>query len=421
MIVSLQILLWGSLLGLGYIFAGYPALVWLCGRRASRGIVTQSVPRTCSIVIVAHNEAQNLPRKLANLLACAKSDWIEEILIGSDGSTDDSAAIVRSHPDARVRVVEFAARRGKPAVLNDLIPQCTGEFVLLADARQEFDVDCLERLLENFADPRVGVVSGELVFRSRPGDSTAAQGIGFYWKYEKFIRRCESDFRGVPGATGACYMIRKSLFRPIPDQTILDDVAIPMQAVEQGYRCLFEPRAMIFDDPSTSTKQESIRKRRTIAGVAQLLRLFPQWIWPAHNPLWLEFVSHKLLRLISPVLMLIVLVTNLLLIPSLVYSLLFAAQMVFYAAAVAGGIGQLVGRRIACCGPALMFLSLNVTTALALWDALRSRYRVTWQSAQPKNRGGAFRFQNWPAERATDIPILNSSCDANKPANTGPN
>lgn len=377
--IGLQILFWLSVLGLGYIFVGYPILVWWQGKNEARITIKKNAPRTLSIVIVVHNEANNIARKLDSLLSCAKSEWIQEILIGSDGSTDGTAIVVKSHSDRRVRVVEFPTRRGKPAVLNDLVPQCSGEIVLLADARQDFDVDCLDRLLENFADPFVGVVSGELVLRSQPSESTAAQGIGFYWKYEKFIRKCESFYRGVPGATGACYAIRKSVFRPIPEQTILDDVAIPMQAVEQGYDCLFEPLAMIYDDPSKSTQQESIRKRRTIAGVVQLVRLYPRWIWPARNPLWLEFVSHKLLRLVSPLLLLTTLVTNACLLTAPIYFALFVIQMAFYGAALAGWICQLVGRRAAVCGPPLMFLTLNLTTMLALWDAFRCRYRVTWQ------------------------------------------
>lgn len=379
MTIVAQFLFWFSLLGIGYIFVGYPMLVWACSKRSPWIVVKQNVPRTLSIVIVANNEAKNLPRKLAGLLSCAKSEWIQEILIGSDGSTDETAAVIGPHIDSRVRLIEFPERRGKPAVLNELIPQCSGELVLLADARQEFDVNCLERLLENFADSHVGVVSGELVLRSQSNQTAAAEGIGFYWKYEKFIRKCESCFRGVPGATGACYVIRKSLFRAIPDQTILDDVAIPMQAVVQGYHCLFEPGAMIFDTPSRSTRQESVRKRRTIAGAAQLVRLFPQWIWPANNPLWLEFVSHKLLRLVSPLLLLTVLMTNLVLAANPVYRLMLVGQFVFYGAALIGWFCQFIGRQLTCCGPPLMFVTLNMTTLLALWDAMRSRYRVTWQ------------------------------------------
>ncbi|WP_010582899.1 glycosyltransferase family 2 protein [Schlesneria paludicola] len=379
MTIGSQCLLWLSLIGLWYIYAGYPLLMWICARRFPRPQLKQSEPRTLSIVIVAHNESKNLPRKLASLFSCSQSQWIQEILIGSDGSTDDTVTTTQSYPDPRVRAVDFAMRRGKPAVLNDLVPECTGEFVLLADARQDFDHDCLERLLENFADPRVGVVSGELILRSAPGETTAAQGIGFYWKYEKFIRRSESHFRGVPGATGACYVIRKSLFRPIPEQTILDDVAIPMLAVQQGALCVFEPRALIFDKPSQSTRQESVRKRRTIAGAAQLIQLFPQWLSPLRNPLWLEFVSHKLLRLASPILLVTAFLTNLTLLAHPLYRLLFAAQVTFFASAAIGWFFQVIGRRAAICGPSLMFLTLNYTTALALWDAVRSRYRVTWQ------------------------------------------
>ena len=377
--IALTFLFWFSLIGIGYIFAGYPALIWICSKCRPQRIVKQNCPRSLSIVIVAYNEAKNLPRKLSSLLACTNSDWIAEIVIGSDGSTDDTVDVVKAYPDRRVKVVEFCQRRGKPAVLNELIPRCTGEFVLLADSRQEFDVDCLAHLLENFADDRVGVVSGELVLCNQPGETTAGQGIGFYWKYEKFIRKHESRFRGVPGATGACYVIRKSLFKPIPEQTILDDVAIPMLAVTQGYRCLFEPTAMIFDTPSKSTQQESIRKRRTIAGAAQLIRLFPLWIWPGANPLWLEFVSHKLLRLISPLLLLIAFVTNLMLASQPIYALMLIGQVTLYSAALTGWFCQYIGRRVACFGPPLMFVSLNLTTVLALWDAIRCRYRVTWQ------------------------------------------
>ena len=379
MMIALQTVFWISVIGLAYIFAGYPLLVWFCALKFRKPVTNASQPRKVSVVIVAHNEARNLPRKLTSILACVRSEWIEEILIGSDGSTDDTVQVLEQFPDPRVHVIDFKQRRGKPSVLNDLIPRCKGDIVLLADSRQDFDSRCVEKLLANFEDPKIGVVSGELVLRSQAGESTAAKGIGFYWKYEKFIRKCESGFRGVPGATGACYAIRKSLFQPIPEQTILDDVAIPMQAVVQGYRCLFEPLAMIYDLPSGSTKQESIRKRRTIAGAAQLIRLYPSWIWPTRNPIWLEFVSHKLLRLVSPLLLVAALLTNACLLEFSAYRILLILQIAFYTAAAIGWLYQFLGRKAALFGAPLMFVTLNLTTVLALWDAARSRYRVTWQ------------------------------------------
>lgn len=305
-----------------------------------------------------------------------------------------TVAVVERYSDPRVKAVAFASRRGKSAVLNELIPRCTGEVVLLSDCRQVFDQQVLVRLVENFGDPSVGVVSGELMLRSSPGESTAAQGIGLYWKHEKFIRKCESRYRSVPGATGACYAIRKSLFKPIKDHVILDDVAIPMQAMSQGYRCLLEPTAIAHDEPLKYPSQESIRKRRTIAGAAQLVRAYSEWLNPLRNPIWFEFVSHNVLRLVSPLFLAAIGFSNLALLALPAYRLLLALQGLFYLSAVLGYVYQKRNRRSVLFGPSLMFLALNVTTVLALWDAMRSRYRATWQ-----------RSHNW--DEKPELPSVN--------------
>src|SRR5207244_9730918 len=124
----------------------------------------------------------------------------------------------------------------------------------------------------------VGVVSGELVFKADADTTTASRGIGAYWHCEKFLRKQEGRFRSVPGATGALYALRRSLFLPIPAATILDDVVIPMQAVTAGFRCVFESAAIAYDLPSASNSQESIPKRRTLAGAAHLIVNPPNWL-----------------------------------------------------------------------------------------------------------------------------------------------
>lgn len=381
---GLQLLLVTSMAGLAYIYAGYPLLVLYQAKRTTKagGRRSESIEldrATVSVVIVAHNEARTLPRKIQSLLQ-SKNAWrIREILIGSDGSTDGTEQALADLKEPCVKVISFSERRGKPSVLNDLVPTCASELVLLADARQLFDSECVDRLVERFKDPTVGIVSGELVLRTESQESAAATGIGFYWRYEKFIRRCESQWRGVPGATGACYMLRKELFQPIPPATILDDVAIPMLAITRGYRCLFEPAAVVFDQPSKSTGQESVRKRRTIAGVAQLARLYPRWLLPWRNPLWFEYISHKMLRLASPILMALTFFVNVALAEFPLYRFLLLTQMAFYTAAFVGWCYQATGRGSRLFGPPLMFVTLNVTTAAAIWDAMFSRYRVVWQ------------------------------------------
>ncbi len=379
MALSLQILCWTSLVALVYIYAGYPLLVWMLGRCCGHGVQRRPFHTSITVILAIHNEAGQIRRKLDSLLSMDAAEQIVEILIGSDGSTDDSAAVVEAYPDARAKWIPFAERRGKPSVINDLMKHARGDIVLLTDVRQDFAPDFLTTTLPNFADATVGVVSGELVLKADASTTTAGEGIGLYWRYEKFIRHAESGFRGVPGATGACYLIRRALYRPIAATTILDDVAIPLQIVAQGYRCLFERGAIAYDRPSASTGQEAIRKRRTIAGAVQLMVLYPQWLLPWRNPLWFEFVSHKLARLASPACLVLAITASVLLRHQPLYAVLLIAQCGCYAAGLIGWTFQRAGVRSALFGPFLMFLTLNLTTAQALWDACRSRYQVTWR------------------------------------------
>ncbi len=379
--MTAEITFWICLAGLAYIYAGYPLVMALLARLRCRPVAKRVMADPFSIVIVGYNEAQRLTRKLDNLLSCEGADRIAEILVASDGSTDNTARLLTEYNDPRVRAFAFNERRGKPACLNELIPHCTSEIVVLNDMRQMLDPAALLQLVDNFADPAIGVVSGELRFRTSDAGSTSAEGIGAYWAYEKWIRKCEGRVASVPGATGAIYALRKSLFKSIPASTLLDDVAIPMQIVTQGYRCIFESEAIAWDEPSQTAKQEAIRKRRTIAGAAQLAWLFPSWLLPWRNPIWMQFVSHKLLRLVSPLLLLAVLVAHLCLLHQPLYQWLMVAHGAVYVAGFTGWLCQRMGRRSRPLGIPWMFLSLNLTTLVALWDALRGRFRTTWQRA----------------------------------------
>jgi cellulose synthase/poly-beta-1,6-N-acetylglucosamine synthase-like glycosyltransferase len=376
-----QITFWGALSGVAYIFVGYPVLIGLLARLRPAKRIKRFNSEPVSVVVVAHNEAQRLPAKIASILASDDQHRIREIVIASDGSTDDTASVLAELNEPRVKLVELPERRGKPTALNAVVPNCASEIVVLTDARQELDPRAIAELAANFADPRVGVVSGELVLKSEDQETTAALGIGAYWRYEKWIRNHEAQFRSVPGATGALYAVRRSLFRPIPPQTILDDVVIPMQAITSGARCVFEPAAIAFDQPSASIAQESIRKRRTIAGAAQLVLQHPAWLLPWRNPIWFEFISHKIARLASPLLLTLLAVANVMLVHEPLYGVLLTWQIAFYLSALAGWVFQQSGRRSALFGTQLMFVMLNATTTAALWDAARGRFQATWRRA----------------------------------------
>jgi cellulose synthase/poly-beta-1,6-N-acetylglucosamine synthase-like glycosyltransferase len=300
------------------------------------------------------------------------------LIIASDGSRDASEEIVRANSDRGVRLVANSERRGKAACLNDAVGVCTSEIVVLADVRQVIERHALQKLVGHFEDSEIGAVSGELVFGSDSGVGFG-QGVDAYWTYEKFVRRQESLVHSVVGATGAFYAIRKSAFIPIPCGTILDDVLIPMHVARQGLRVILEDGARIVDQPSIDHLQEQKRKVRTAAGNFQLLMDHKWLLSPFRNPLFLQFISHKVARLIAPFALIAVFFANLLLAStSSLYGFMFAGQLIFYGLAVLGATSSRAGdyRLVTVCKA---FVYLNWFALLGLFEVMRNRRAHLWR------------------------------------------
>jgi cellulose synthase/poly-beta-1,6-N-acetylglucosamine synthase-like glycosyltransferase len=272
-------------------------------------------------------------------------------------------------------------RRGKPSVLNAVVPTLRGDVIMLADTRQVFDRHALAALVRNFADPDVGAVSGELIV-STARAAGVADGVGFYWRYEKAIRRHESCYDSTVGATGAIYAIRRTLFTPIPGDTLLDDVAIPMNVVRRGYRVLFEPGAQAFDEASDSARQEFTRKVRTIAGNFQLFLREPWLVNPWQNRLWLQTVSHKGLRLLGPAFLTGIVLSNITLYDEPFYATTLALQLLFYAVAAAGHVAHKRGHTSRWLNVPYTFCFLNAITLVSFYRFIAGRQTVTWTKAK---------------------------------------
>lgn len=376
-----HVLFWVSLLLVGYTYVGYPALMRAWAALRLRLPSSGGIEPRVTLLIVAHNEVTRIQGRLANLLALDYPRDRREILVASDGSTDGTPERARPYEQGSVRVIPFMARRGKPAVLNELVRQARGEIVVLADARQRFETGALRALVAPFSDPEVGAVSGELVLTEN-GDGTAVgEGVGFYWRYEKLIRWSESRVDSAVGATGAIYAIRRDLFEPIPEDTILDDVLIPMRIARRGYRVLFEARARAFDRAAATAGEEFRRKVRTIAGNFQL---FAREVWllnPFRNRLWLQTVSHKGLRLLSPLFLVAVFGANLLLSDAPFYRWTLVGQLIFYGAALAGYVRRDARRKIPLLIVPYVLCLLSWATVVAFLRFLTGRQRVTWEKA----------------------------------------
>jgi cellulose synthase/poly-beta-1,6-N-acetylglucosamine synthase-like glycosyltransferase len=379
-IVANLLAFWVAVSLLAYVYVGYPLIAWMRARVHAKAHRQVAAEPMVTVVVVAYNEAQRIERRIENLLSLDYPRAKLEILVASDGSTDGTDGRARWFERAGVKVRAFETRRGKAAVLNDVIPLARGEIVVLADARQRFDSGALRALVADFGDRDVGAVSGELVIRTRANEhgSTIAAGSSFYWRYEKFIRRNESQAYSTVGATGAVYAIRRELFERIPDDTLLDDVLIPMRIISHGYRVLFEPAAMAYDLAAASPRQEFVRKVRTIAGTFQLFAREHWLLNPFRNGVWFETLSHKGLRLLTPLLHAVILVANVGLLALPAYRWILGAQVAFYAAAA---VTHLLGQRrtvLLTRVPYTMCLLVWATVVGFIYFATRQQ-QVTWE------------------------------------------
>jgi biofilm PGA synthesis N-glycosyltransferase PgaC len=370
---------WAALLGVVFTYAGYPLLLAFWARFWPAQIFRAPHMPAVAIIVIAFNEAARIAAKIETCLAQDYPPHCLRVLVVCDGSQDETQNVVEKYPDPRVGVLAFEHRRGKASCVNDAIANCTESILVLTDARQALDRSAIRFLLENFADPSVGAVSGELMFLP-DGRRNFGEGMDAYWRYEKFIREHESAIGAVVGVTGALYALRRPLFVPIPAETILDDVLIPMNVVMQGSRVLLDRRAIAWDRVSQQANQERLRKVRTLAGNFQLLAANPALLLPWRNPVFIEFVSHKVLRLLVPLMLFLLLATSALMaIGSAIWAGVFTVQLSCYFLALAGGVWPALARnRLVRLGHT--FLVLNGFVVLGFIEFVSNRRAHIWHT-----------------------------------------
>jgi len=330
----METVFWLSLVVVIYVYFGYPLLLSIACKVARRPVRKGDYEQSVTILIAAHNERDRIGRRIENCL------WLDypkkklQILVSLDGPTDGTEFAVWKYASRGVEMVHSKAHIGKPAALNAGMRRARGQVVVFADARQTFSHNAIRRLVANLADPEVGGVCGELILLDETSSETKSD-VGLYWKYEKWIRSMESEVHSLVGATGAIYAIRRELYSDLPEDTLLDDVVTPMRIVFAGKRVVFDAGAKAFDDVSCCPAAEFARKVRTLTGNYQLLRQMPKLLVPWSNPVFCQFLSHKLGRLLVPFLLIGLFVTNVFLWGG-IYSWLLIAQCCWYFFAVAG-------------------------------------------------------------------------------------
>lgn len=288
-----------------YTYVLYPLFALLVGSRRHSLATSELVP--ISFLVPAHNEASVIAAKIANFHALDYPLELTELLIADDGSTDGTSKLVEPHLTERIRLLASTDRNGKAASMNMLVAAAKHPYLLMSDANVMLTPNVPRKLTQHLSDARVGAVTGEVRLIGSHVEFNAGESL-YYWM-ERRIQSAESRIGSVMGVDGGMYLLVKKLFQPLPTDTILDDFLVSMNVIRQNYRVVYDGSAKAIESGTPTTKQEFARRVRIAAGAVQLLRRcnVPNWNQPIY---WFQFVSHKVLRWLSPVLFLLLFLTN---------------------------------------------------------------------------------------------------------------
>jgi cellulose synthase/poly-beta-1,6-N-acetylglucosamine synthase-like glycosyltransferase len=383
-----------SVLLLTYIYVGYPVLIVLMAKFLRNPVKKKAITPSVTIIIPTFNEEEVIREKLENTLQLDYPRDRLQILVCDDASNDHTAEIVRSFAIEGVELSEAAARSGKVGGLNRALDLAAGEIFIIADADILPSPDAVRELVANFGDETVGCVVAQTKMASAGGGTGESSGL--YWRYEARIRQSESDIHSTVAATGHFMALRRKLLQPIPMNIILDDFYLAMMTIRQGYRVISEPRALAWERPTQSMRDEMTRRSRLIAGRFQIISLSRDYLPYLPSLLQFEVISHKFLRLAIPHLMIAALLANILfvLIPlqadfpsvwAIGLRVTLILQGLFYGLAIAG---KLLFGRLSNRSKLIKFLMLpyflcatNFAGFTGLADFVSGRRSVLWQQA----------------------------------------
>jgi cellulose synthase/poly-beta-1,6-N-acetylglucosamine synthase-like glycosyltransferase len=383
-----KIFFWLSIFLIFYPNIIYPSLVYLVGLIRPRPVKRRSWLPSVTALIPAYNEAQNIAATIQNKLEQDYPSDHLEIIVISDGSTDGTDDIVREFGTRNVRLIRREPREGKAAALNEGVRYASGEILVFSDANSLFAPDALRRMMENFADPEVGYVTGNLTYKIR-SDGIAGNGCSAYMKYENALRSLETRAGSIIGVNGGVDAIRRELYKDVPRQLITDFV-LPLQVINTKHRVVYDERVHSLEVANSEIGSEfRMRARvglRALRGIAYMRRLCN----PANYP-WTAFslISHKVIRYFSFLFLPVAFVTNLMLASIPAYAALFIAQAMVYLLAIVGWRKDLRGFLRKLTFIPAYFLITNAAFALAACKYLQGETMATWQpraGAQPAER-----------------------------------
>ena len=284
------------------VWALYPAVIGFAAlvarRREARSTRTAASPPLVTVVVATRADAASVRERVDDLLRSAYPESLLDVVVAYDARATDPIATWMGESASRVRIVRGDQPGGKATALNAGVRAARGEVLVFADSGQRFGVDAIALLAQAVLQPGVGAASGRLELAG--GAKAPALPLRLYWSLERWLRSREADVHSAVGVTGAIYAMRRELWTPLPEGLILDDLYVPMQLVLRGHRIAYVESARAYETRGTTDGNEYRRKVRTLTGVLQLCAWLPNTLMPLRNPVWVQFVTHKLLRLLTP-------------------------------------------------------------------------------------------------------------------------
>lgn len=382
------LIFWVSAAIIIYVYFGYPLILKIISRFVHYVVPPEPAewPHV-SLIIAAYNEEGVIEPKLENSLRLDYPRGKLEIIVASDGSTDQTDEIVGRYAGEGVRLVRVEGRQGKTAAQNRAVEEASGEIVVFSDANAMYEPDAIKRLVRHFGRDDVGCVEGSRVDYSPERTATAEHELTFR-NYESRIKTLESRVLSCTGATGPIYAVRRPLYVPLSPDMISDFMEPLMVMYKHRKRQVYEPEAVSREPVLGEMRREFRRKVRIITRCLHSITRVPQIMSPLKTGWFsVQVVSHRFLRWLLPVLLLVVLFANIILARGPFYRAALAAQFAFYAAALLGWIFE--GARI---GSTLLrvpyyFCAANAASLVAVINWLRGKSVVTWRTERDELRG----------------------------------
>ncbi|HMT06747.1 MAG TPA: glycosyltransferase family 2 protein [Pyrinomonadaceae bacterium] len=374
-----EIVFWLAVGLLAYVYVGYPVLVFLVSKIATKRVKRGDVEPTVTVLITAFNEEVSIARKIENTLGLEYPKDKLEILVASDGSTDRTDDIVREFEAQGVRLFRQEGRVGKTETQNNAVKRATGEIILFSDATTHYEPDVLRKVLPSFADETVGCVAGRLVYVDGVGTGVGSGAKG-YWNYETFIKQSESNACSLIGASGCLYAVRREAYREMYREAC-SDFLICTVLYRQGLRSIFEPNAVCFEDTNSKTGDEMRMRVRVITQTFTDLWRNADMLNPLKSGFYaVQMFSHKLLRYAVPVMLIAIAISSLMLaFGSQFFSIILTLQVLFYLGALSGWLLERFGLRASLLVIPLYFVLANLASVIAFYRFIRGERFATWE------------------------------------------